>query len=247
MPAYRSRIAPADDAAELRAEMLFSDLEQVLARVERLEAQLKKPANHDATQRELELMQRLREALEQEKPINEAVHNEAEAKLLKSFAFLSGRNHLVVLNCDESKAGQAADVVASMEALRLSAKIEEEIATLDAADRPAFLADLGLAEPARDRLLRACYNKLGLITMFTVGEDECRAWTLPAGTDAVNAAGTIHSDIARGFIRAETMAYADLKAANGDEKAVKAAGKLRLEGKQYVVKDGDIVHFRFNV
>ena len=247
VPAYRNRIDPASDAGELRAEMLFADLEQVSGRIEKLEAQLKKPANRDATQRELELMARLREALEQEKSVNQAVHNDAEAKLLRSFAFLSNRNHLVVLNCDEAHAGQAPQPVAGMEAMRLSARIEEEIAQLDAADRTAFLADLGLAEPARDRLLRACYQNLGLVTMFTVGEDECRAWTLPAGTDAVTAAGTIHSDIARGFIRAETMAYDDLRAAKGDEKGVRAAGKLRLEGKQYIVKDGDIMNFRFNV
>jgi hypothetical protein len=247
VPAYRNRIDPAGDAGELRAEMLFADLEQVTSRIEKLEAQLKKPANHDATQRELELMARLREALEQEKPINQAVHNEAEGKLLRSFAFLSGRNHVVVLNCDESHAGQAPQPVAGLEAIRLSARIEEEIAQLDVADRTAFLADLGLTAPARDRLLRECYHKLGLVTMFTVGEDECRAWTLPAGTDAVNAAGAIHSDIARGFIRAETMTHEDLHAAKGDEKAVRAAGKLRLEGKQYIIKDGDIVNFRFNV
>ena len=248
VPAYRNRVDPAGDAEELRAEMLFADLEQVTARIERLEAQLRKPANRDLTQRELELMVRLREALEQDRPISQAVHSDAEARTLRSFAFLSHKNHLVVLNCDEQRAGQVeAAAVAGTDALRLSARIEEEIAQLDPVDRAAFLADLGLTEPARDRLLRACYRKLGLITMFTVGDDECRAWTLAEGTDAVTAAGAIHSDIARGFIRAETMTYDDLHAVGGDEKAVRAAGKLRLEGKQYVVKDGDIVHFRFNV
>jgi ribosome-binding ATPase len=128
----------------------------------------------------------------------------------------------------------------------LSARIEEEIAQLPPADRAEFLADLGLKDSARDRLIRACYQRQNLVSFLTVGEDECRAWTIPAGTDAVTAAGEIHSDIARGFIRAETVSYEDLRAA-GDMKAAKAAGKIRLEGKTYVLKDGDIINIRFNV
>ncbi len=247
VPAYRDRVDAAADAEELLAEMLFADLEQVGNRIERLEAQLKKPANHDATQRELDLMTRLRDALENEKPIRDAIRDEAEAKAVRSFAFLSQKNHLVVFNCGEDDLAGDAQPVAGLASLKLSAKIEEELAQLDPADRSEFMADLGLAASARDRLIRACYEGMNLISMFTVGPDECRAWTLHAGDDAVTAAGEIHSDIARGFIRAETMAYDDLKAAGGDEKAVKAAGKLRLEGKHYVVADGDIINFRFNV
>ena len=247
VPAYRNRVDASADAEELQAEMLFADLDQVGNRIERLEAQLKKPANRDATQHELDLMTRLRDALENEKPIRDAIRDEAEAKAVRSFAFLSQKNHLVVVNCGEDDLAGQAEPIAGMTTLKLSAQIEEELAQLDTADRSEFMADLGLSASARDRLVRACYEGMDLISMFTVGPDECRAWTLDAGTDAVTAAGEIHSDIARGFIRAETMAYDDLKAVDGDEKAVKAAGKLRLEGKHYVVADGDIINFRFNV
>ena len=246
--AYRNRVDAVSDAGELQAEMLFADLDQVINRVDRLQAQLKKPANRDATQRELDLMLRLRDALENERPIRSAVKNAEEEKAIRSFAFLSLKPQLVVINCGEDQAGESGpQEVASLEALQLSARIEHELAQLSAEDRTAFMADLGLQSVARDRLIRACYHKLELVSMFTAGEDECKAWTIPAGTDAVTAAAEIHSDIARGFIRAETMGYDDFFAAHGDTKIVKAAGKLRLEGKQYVVKDGDIINFRFNV
>jgi len=247
VPAYRGRVDASADAADLLSELLFADLEQVSSRIERLEGLVKKPANRDAHERELVLMGRLREALENDQPIRSAVHNDEEAKAVRPFAFLSDLPHLVVLNCDEDQAAAPAEPIGGVATLSLSAKIEEELAQLDAADRAEFMAELGVAAPARDRLIRACYDTLGLISMFTVAPNECRAWTLPAGTDAVTAAGAIHTDMARGFIRAETMHYDDLQAAGGDEKAVKAAGKLRLEGKQYVIRDGDIILFRFNV
>lgn len=246
--AYRNRVDAVADAEELQAEILFADLDQVGQRIERLEAQLKKPANRDATQRELDLMHRLRGALESDQPIRSAVRNPEEEKAIRSFAFLTLKPQLVVINCGEEHANEEGPgQVAGVDALQLSARIEHELAQLAPEDRQAFMADLGLRESARDRLIRACYGKLNLASMFTAGDDECKAWTIPAGTDAVTAAGEIHSDIARGFIRAETMHFDDLHAAKGDEKAVKAAGKLRLEGKQYVVRDGDIINFRFNV
>jgi len=245
--AYRNRIDPAADAAELLSEMLFADLEQVTNRIEKLQGRLKRPAGRDAAQRELDLMGRLREAVENERPIRDAVRSEEEAKAVRSFAFLSLKTHIVVVNCSEEDLAATAEPIADVQALRLSAKIEEELAQLDPSDRAEFMADLGIEQSARDRLVRACYEGMGLVSMFTVGPDECRAWALPAGTDAVTAAAEIHTDIARGFIRAETVTYDDLQAAGGDEKAVKAAGKLRLEGKQYIVQDGDVIHFRFNV
>jgi ribosome-binding ATPase YchF (GTP1/OBG family) len=124
--------------------------------------------------------------------------------------------------------------------------MELEIALLKPEDRPAFLAELGVHEPARDRLIRSCYDALGLISFLTAGPEEVRAWTISKGNDAVEAAGKIHSDIARGFIRAETVAFDDLVAA-GDMKGAKAAGKVRQEGKTYVVHDGDVILFKFNV
>ena len=130
--------------------------------------------------------------------------------------------------------------------LYLSAKIGQEIAELDVADRGEFLADLGLRAPASDRIIRACCRERNLVTFLTVIGDQCRAWMIPAGTPAVEAAGQIHSDIARGFIRAETVAYDDYRAA-GDMKSARAGGKVRLEGKNYLVQDGDVINFRFNV
>ncbi|HOD83387.1 MAG: Ribosome-binding ATPase YchF [Planctomycetes bacterium ADurb.Bin126] len=248
--AYRDRVEPRSDVDELRAEMLFADLDQVTNRIEKLEASLKKPAppaKRDESLREMELMKRLQTALEQEQPLSQAVTSEAEAKLLRSFAFLSLKPALVVLNCGEEELGQAGpDELQHLPCIRLSARIEEEIAQLPPAERPEFMADLGIADSARDRLIRACYEHLKLVSFLTVGEDECRAWTIPAGTDAVTAAHEIHSDIARGFIRAETVAYDDYRAA-GDMKGAKAAGKVRLEGKTYLVQDGDIINFRFAI
>ncbi|HUT61127.1 MAG TPA: DUF933 domain-containing protein [Phycisphaerae bacterium] len=249
VPAYRGRVAPAADAEELLAEMLFADLDQVTTRIQKLEASLRKPsADREHQQHELELMKRLAEALEAERPVAEAVHGEGEAKLLRSFAMLSLKPMLAVLNCSEKAMDQpAGERLGSLPCLRLSAKIEEELARLAPDERAEFLADLNLSAPARDRLVRACCERMGLMSFFTTDGDECRAWTVPEGTDAVTAAGQIHSDMARGFIRAETISYEDLRACNGDMKAARAAGKVRLEGKSHEVHDGDVIHFRFNV
>jgi ribosome-binding ATPase YchF (GTP1/OBG family) len=129
----------------------------------------------------------------------------------------------------------------------VSAVIEAEIAALEGAEQQAFLTDLGLAEPAINRVLRECFALLGLVSFFTVGEDEVRAWPIPSGTRAQDAAGAVHSDIARGFIRAEVNGYDELIAADGSFDTLKKAGRLRLEGKDYLVEDGEVCHFRFNV
>jgi len=246
--AYRNRVDPDADLQELLAEMTFADLDQVTVRIDRLQAALRKPTGkHDDQIRELELMKRLGQALESDKPISAAITSDAEGKLVRGFAFLSQKPPLVVLNCSEGDVG-AEDLTERLHlpCLRLSAKIEEEIAQLPPAERSEFLADLGVAASARDRLVRACYRQLNLVSFLTVIGPEVRAWTVPAGTDAVTAAGAVHTDIARGFIRAETVAFEDLRGA-GDMKGAKAAGKVRLEGKNYVVKDGDVIYFRFNV
>ncbi|MCK4602794.1 MAG: YchF family ATPase [Phycisphaerae bacterium] len=248
IPVYRGRLDPPADVRELLDEMLFADLEQVTTRIEKLQVAIRKPtAKHDQQMHELELMKRLAASLEDEKLTSDAVVSESEAKLLRSFALLSQKPALAVLNCGEDSLDEAGpEKLASLPCLRLSAKIEEELAQLPQADRGEFLAELHLAAPARDRLIRACYEGLNLASFFTTTGNECRAWTVPAGTDALTAAGAIHSDIARGFIRAETVTYDDLHAC-GNMKAAKAAGKVRLEGKNYVVRDGDVIHFRFNV
>jgi hypothetical protein len=246
--AYRDRVDPAADVEDLFTEMLFADLEQVTNRIAKLEASLKKPVgNKDEIKRELELMAKLVETLEDERPISDAITTEIEAKMTASFAFLSQKPVLIALNCDEDAlAGENPHEFAGRPCLYLSAQIEEEIAELPADERGEFLADLGLESPAGDRLIRACYEGLDLVSFLTTGEDECRAWTIRSGTTAVDAAGEIHSDIARGFIRAETVAFDDYKSA-GDMKGARAAGKVRLEGKTYVVQDGDIINYRFNV
>ncbi|MBI5722856.1 MAG: redox-regulated ATPase YchF [Planctomycetes bacterium] len=245
---YRKRVDAQADLDELLTEMIFADLDQVTVRIDKLNAALKKPTGKKEEQvRELDMMERLKAALESDKPVSTAVASDAEGKLLRSFAFLSQKPAIAVVNCDESQAAGGGDEqMKPLPCIRLSAKIEREIADLPAADRPAFLADLGLAAPARDRLIRACYGRMKLVSFLTCGEDECRAWTIPSGADAVTAAAEIHSDIARGFIRAETVSFEDLKA-GGDMKCAKAAGKIRLEGKTYVVRDGDVINFRFNV
>jgi len=246
--AYRGRIDPKADVEEFLAEMLFADFDQVSARIGKLQTALKKPmADHQAQMRELDLMERLAKALESEKPISEAIESESEARLIRSFAFLSQKPVLVALNCSEDALNDETERISGLECIRLSAKIEEEIAQLPPSDRTEFLSDIGLQSAARDRIVQACYRGLNLVTFLTFQpRGECRAWTVPAGSDAVTAAGAIHSDIARGFIRAETVAFDDLRQA-GDIKSAKAAGKFRLEGKSYIVQDGDVVNFRFNV
>jgi len=255
VPAYRGRISPEGDIEEFLTELLFADLDQVTARVAKLEAATRKPtADRQDQLKELELMKRLAEVIEKGKPISEAVHPGTDQKLLRSFAFLSQKPLLVVLNCSEDDLATEATTLCSVPCIKLSAKIEEEITQLPPEDRGGFLSDLGLDSSASERLIRACYERLNLVTFLTYKPNELRtgmasesrAWTIPAGADALTAAGQIHSDIARGFIRAETVAFDDLAAA-GDMKAARAAGKVRLEGKSYVVQDGDVINFRFNV
>ena len=248
VPRYRNRVDPGADVQELLEELLFADLEQVTNRIEKLETSLRKPtARRDEQKHELDLMHRLRETLEAEKPLAEAVTSESEEKIIRSFSFLSQKPVLAVLNCSEDAAGEAGpDEIRSVPCIQLSAKIEEELAQLAPEERGEFLADLGVNASARDRLIRACYDGLKLASFFTFASSECHAWTIPSGTAAVDAAGEIHTDMARGFIRAETVAFDDFRAA-GDMKAAKAAGKVRLEGKTYVVQDGDMITFRFIV
>jgi GTP-binding protein YchF len=244
---YRDRLDPQADVEELREEMLFADLEQVTTRVEKLEASVKKPTPRQKEHlQELELMKKLQLALENETPLSEAIQNETDAKLVRSFGFLSQKPAVVVINCGEEDVASQPTEIDALPVLALSAQIEEEIAQLDADERGEFLAEMGLDCSAADRLVRACSLQMRLLCFMTAGEDECRAWTITAGDSAVDAAGKIHSDIARGFIRAETVAFDDYKDA-GDMKGAKAVGKVRLEGKTYVVQDGDIINFRFNV
>jgi GTP-binding protein YchF len=247
--AYRDRVDARADLAELHTELIFADMEQVSNRIEKLERSSQKPTKtRDAELRELAMMRHVLKALEAEAPVSTAVHNEEERGIATSFGFLTLKPVLAVINVAEGDLAAPPPFVHehARATIALSAEIEAEISQLEEADRGAFLADLGLAEPARLRLIRACYEAAGLISFLTCGEDEVRAWTIARGTDAVTAAGKIHSDIQRGFIRAETVAWADFQAAK-DMKGAKAANKVRLEPKHYVVQDGDIINFRFSV
>ena len=248
--AYRNRIQPGKDLEELKTEFLLADLELVTTRIERLEKQVHKPTRTVARDKEeLALHGKLQTILESERPLSAAGLSARELDLIKPLGFLTLKPMMVVVNVGENRLNQPVDLgsaAGGAEAICLSAEIESQLAQLDPQSRKEFMQDMNLAEPASAKFVQSCYKALGLISFLTVGKDEVRAWTIESGTIAHEAAGKVHSDIQRGFIRAETMAYADLHRL-GDEKAVKAAGKMRLEGKTYVVQDGDIICFRFNV
>jgi GTP-binding protein YchF len=247
VPAYNGKVDPQRDLLELKTEILLSDLELVANRVEKLEKEIKKPSKRQGQDKaELDLMLKFQAALEEEKPMSTVVQSEEELELIRSFGFLTLKPMMAVINIGEKQIGQDIKLDTDMQTISLSAEIECELSQLDADSRVEFMKDLGITESAALKFVESCYSTLGLISFLTSGPDECRAWTIKKGTTAVDAAGKIHSDIKRGFIRAETISYADIKAL-GDEKAVKAAGKARLEGKNYIVQDGDIINFRFNV
>ena len=238
--------SPIRDLNDLLTEMILADLAVVENRRSRLKKEKGRPQEEG-------LLARCAEALENEQSLRTLSFSSEDENLLSGFGFLSRKPVLVLFNQAEDKAGQFLAVAyqeelqrRGLEGLALAGKVEMEIAQLDERDRAAFLQEIGIAEPARDRFIRASYHLLNVISFFTGGEDEVRAWTITQGTHARQAAGKIHSDIERGFIRAEVIAYADF-IAHGSEAKCKEAGKLRLEGKDYVVKDADIIHFRFAV
>jgi len=248
---------PQRDIVDLEMELILADLEVVDRRLERLEASIKKQRK-EVEVREQELLGRLKTALEAETPLRAVALTPDEARLVRGFTFLSQKPILHLINLEE-KAIAEGERVAERYALAaivarpqtrvgwVSAVIEAEIARLEGEEQQAFLADLGLAEPAINRVLRECFGLLGLVSFFTVGEDEVRAWPIPSGTRAQDAAGTVHSDIARGFIRAEVNGYEELVAVDGSFDVLRKRGQLRLEGKEYVVQDGEVCHFRFNI
>ena len=249
VPAYRDRVDPAADLAELRDEFLFADLETVTKRIEKLEKALTKPTKtHDQEKKEMALLGSCQEALESNKPLSTAITTPEEAGMVANFAFLTEKPAIVVYNVDDERAAEHA--VATPEhfhsAVALCADVEAQINDLDPEDRPAFLADLGIEVPARDKLIKSCYEAMHFVSFLTMGPEAAQAWPIKRGTVALEAAGKIHSDLARGFIRAETVAYNDLAEA-GDLKNAKAAGKVRQEGKTYVVQDGDVINIKFNV
>jgi hypothetical protein len=245
-PALASDPDPLGDLEAFHAECIFADLEVIEKRLERAKKERAEP-------REIATFELARDTLEAERPIRTVPSAELDRSLLKGFGILTDRPLLVALNRGEDDAAEPlpADLAARIESLdaagiALCASVEADIAAMEPDDQPEFLADLGLAESALGRFIRAAYGLLDLISFFTVGPDEVRAWTIRRGTDAQRAAGKIHSDLERGFIRAEVTPY-EVFRQYGSEAAVRDAGKLQVEGKTYVVQDGDIMHVRFNV
>jgi ribosome-binding ATPase len=256
VPHVEGSVDPLRDAKMLELELILADLGAVERRLERLEANIKK-ANRADDVAERALFLKMKEALEQEQPLRALPLGEEDRRRLRSYSFLSEKPLLVVVNLAEDRVRAAGAALASLgldewsrrpgvALCPVAATIEQEIAQLPPEDARAFLDDLGLSEPGLDRIIRKSYELLGLLSFLTTGEDECRAWTIRRGTRAQQAAGTIHSDIERGFIRAEVVAYEDLIAA-GSLAACRERGTLRLEGKDYLVEDGDVINFRFAV
>jgi len=260
VPHTEETVDPLRDIETLNLELLFSDLALVEKRLQRIANQLPKlhGREREATEREQVVMTRLNAALDADTPLREVVDtlDPDDVKVLRGFGFLTAKPLLVLLNLGEDQLGEEGDrlVTAAQEKFgrsgvgidALAGQIEMEIGRLDDADATVFMTDLGIIESSRDRTIRLSFELLGLIPFFTVGPDECRAWTIKRDTPAVEAAGTIHSDIQRGFIRAEVVSYDDLIAAGGLAET-KKAGTFRREGKTYLVQDGDIINYLFNV
>jgi len=246
---------PKRDVGTVELEMIFGDLELIDKRLERMEQGQKRGKKPDEAEKKVLL--KCKENLENEIPLRDLEFSDEEQKVMRHLQFMSIKPEVIVLNVAEADiaSGKTAAVISELEAifkdkqvkiLSLCGKIEMEIAQLSPEEAEVFLDDLGIAEPALNRLIRVSYDLLGLISFLTAGEDEVRAWTIQRGLNAQKAAGKIHSDIERGFIRAELVAYNDFMACGGMAGA-REKGLLRLEGKNYEVKDGDIINFRFNV
>ena len=248
------RVNPLDDIEVINMELVLADLESVEKRLPKIE---KMARQKDKTaEMELRILTQIKEALEDGKPVRSIDFNEDDQKWVNQAQLLTSKKMLYIANVGEDEIGDKDnDKVKAIreyaanedsEVIVISAKIEEEIATLDDEDKEMFLEDLGIEEPGLDRLIRTTYDLLGLATYFTAGVQEVRAWTFRQGMTAPQCAGIIHTDFERGFIRAEVTSY-DVYVEHGGEQGAKEAGKQRLEGKEYIMKDGDIVHFRFNV
>jgi ribosome-binding ATPase len=235
---------PAADLAAFRDEMLFADLGVVTNRAERLEASVKKPRpDREAQLKELDVVKRVQAALEAGEPIASLGLTDEEKKPMRSFGLLTDKAQVVLVNATQGDELPPALLAIAPDALSIDAKLELELSQLEPDERAAFMTDMGLSEFGRDRIIRKAYDAVGIITFFTAGEPEVRGWNLERGGTAVEAAGKIHTDLAKGFIRAEVTAFDDL-ARLGNMKEVKAKNLQRLEGKEYIVKDGDVVFFR---
>ncbi|MBV8359336.1 MAG: redox-regulated ATPase YchF [Deltaproteobacteria bacterium] len=246
LPEFAGHNVPIVAAIEnIEGELVFADFDQAERRLERLKKE------KGQVEFERNALEKCLRWLEQGKPLRTLDLTAQEVQTFSSFGFLSRKPALAVINCDPDQATALNDNLEifhtrGLESFRLAAAFEAELWELDADGRRELLAEAGIEAPARDRLVSALYGSLGLITFYTAGEPEAHAWQLRSGASALEAADRIHSDIARGFIRAEVVSYEDF-AALGSDARVKEAGKLRLEGRDYVMRDGDIIHVRFKV
>ena len=258
VPHVDTTVDPARDIASVELELLFADLGVVERRLERIEPELRSAKGPEREQREREkaVLLKAKDALEAERPLRDIGLDDEERKAVRGYRFLTLVPQLIVANIDEADVAAPDPILAPLRAavaahknmavVPVCAKLEAEIAELPAEEAAAFRADLGVKEPALERVIHATYDLLGLISFFTSGEDEVRAWTIPANTPAPEAAGAIHSDLERGFIRAEVIRWDELLKA-GSEANAKKLGIMRTEGRTYQVKDGDCLHVLFNV
>ena len=235
---------------KLEDELVLSDLLIIEKKLERLAKMSRKAISlQEAAQNDL--LPKLKDCLEAGKPLRAAGLTPTEVFTLRSFSFWTIKPELVVVNVAEDNLSFAESFAREANlpepVLGICCKIEAELTGLDAVEQKEFLDSMGIAEPAFGRIIRTAFSLLGRISFFTVGEDEVKAWVIPVDTKAPKAAGAIHNDFERGFIKAEVMSYEDFTANGGSAARVKSAGRLRLEGKEYIVQDGDIINFRFNV
>ena len=256
IPHSEGSVEPGRDIALFDLEMIFSDLAIVEKRLERLAKDLKKTKSADL-EIEDQVLKRFKQALEEEQPLRQLELTEEEKKRVRGFTFLSAKPLLMILNLGDQDAGKVPRAVeefrlqkyAAMRHVRIAAvcgKIEAEIASLPEADARLFMEDLGLSGSGLARIIQESYKLLGLTSFYTAGEPEVRAWTIPCGSTAQKAAGVIHTDLERGFIKAEVVPFQRMLEYRSFQEA-RSKGAVRLEGKDYIVQEGDVILFRFNI
>jgi len=249
VPHPSGSVEPRRDIATMDSELLINDLVVVERKLERLGEERRKGGGRDKAviDREIALFERFNAALSTETPLRDVDLSAEEEKTLSGFGFLTRKPMLIVLNLGEGQAPPEVDYLHKHSGVvALQGKLEMDIVQLPPEDAPVFMSEYGIEELGLERVIRLSYDLLGLHSFFTIGDDEVRAWALRRGGTALEAAGTVHTDMQKGFIRAEVVTHADLVALGGFAEA-RSKGKLRLEGKEYVVQDGEIVHIRFNV
>ncbi len=245
-------VDPIRDIEIINVELMLADLEIIENRISKIGKKAGMSKDKETIQ-EYNLLNKIKEHLEKNEPVRTLELTEEEQNILKPFHLLTNKPIIYMANINENEIGktnkyveQVKEYAKNTQVITVCAKIESELSELEETDKQEFLNELGIEESGLDQLIKATYELLGLATYFTAGSDECKAWTFKKGMKAPECAGIIHTDFERGFIKAEIMSYEDLKQ-YGNEKAVKEAGKMRLEGKEYIMQDGDICYFRFNV